>query len=522
MELVKKRIHMNKCDCKKSKQLTLDNDFNVPDAKADALAIIKEQGKANVEEVRYNGGKGVVKGTLEFSILYVGDESGRPVVDFAGSIPFEETVTMDDNCREDEISVRVRIDDLHSELINSRKLGIKAILNMEFVAESIFDGESATDIEDGADVLTREKSIPITQLVLCKKDTFRFRDEWNLPGTKESIEKILYQNVQICETDTRLMDGKISITGQVKCFLIYMTAEEPSQLEYYENLIPMSGTIECNGCNEGMIPHIEVGLHGSDIAIKEDSDGERRVMDLELVLDLFIKAYEEEELTFMTDFYSTSCELRPVFVDSYFENLLMKNNSKMRVVGKIKLPEAIHPLQIWNVDGALRVDSQKIVDNGLLVQGIIDVSAMYVLGDDSMPLGASKGIIPFEHLVEIDGVTPESKVLLGESLDQISGVMLGENEIEIKATLSFDVIAFEPITTPMIADYTKEELDMEKFSERPGLVGYMVKESECLWDIAKEFYTTCASIMELNEKESEELQPGEVLLLMNEMVPSAR
>ena len=79
---------MNKCNCRESRQITLDRDFNVPDAKPDALSIMKEQGNVQIEEVRMTEGRANVRGELMFQILYAVDGT-MPVCEMSGSIPFE-------------------------------------------------------------------------------------------------------------------------------------------------------------------------------------------------------------------------------------------------------------------------------------------------------------------------------------------------------------------------------------------------------------------------------------------------
>ena len=73
MNLITKRVHMNRCNGREVKQLTLDRDFNVPDARPDALQIMKEQGEVQIEEVHMMEGKASVKGLLHFQILYASD-----------------------------------------------------------------------------------------------------------------------------------------------------------------------------------------------------------------------------------------------------------------------------------------------------------------------------------------------------------------------------------------------------------------------------------------------------------------
>ena len=70
MELIKKNIHMNKLKCKSNLQLTLDDDFNVPDIKPDIDRIITQQGDIRINEIKAMNGKLLLKGVLEFNVLY--------------------------------------------------------------------------------------------------------------------------------------------------------------------------------------------------------------------------------------------------------------------------------------------------------------------------------------------------------------------------------------------------------------------------------------------------------------------
>lgn len=513
MELIKRRVHMNKCNCRNQVQITLSSDFNVPDAKADALSLIKEKGEITIDEVRFVSGKGTVRGKMDFSILYLGDEEGHPVCDLTGTIPFEEMMSLESACQDDDISVRFTIDDLRTELINSRKLGVKAIVTLEVAAEALYDGEGAVSLDGSEDVMMRKRTMDVTQMAICKKDTYRFRDEWSLPAGKAAIGKILYEDVMLMDMETRPVEDKINLRGQVKLFLLYMTDEEESKLEFYENTLPISGSVECNGCEETMVSQIQIGIHNKDLIVKEDEDGERRAIDLELVLDLMMKIYRQEEMEVLTDFYSTDHELKPVYTDSYFENLLMKNTGKCRVSGKISWAEGEQPLQIWNVSGALFIDRKEIVEGGVKISGVIDASILYVSGKEDIPLGSIKGSIPFEQLVEIRDIKNDSLVFLNGSIDQISAIMLGDNEAEVKAVAQLDVIAFDRVVLPMISDFTVAEIDKSVRNKAPGLIGYVVKSGESLWDIAKQYYTTMESIMELNGLENEDVQVGDMLLL---------
>ncbi len=516
MELIKQRVHMNRCNSRKNVRVTLDTDFNVPDIKPDARAIMQEKGEVVIEEIRILDGKANIKGALYFTLLYAGEDE-FPVCDLTGNIPINETVELGcDSTREDEISVHTSIEDLRGELINSRKFGVKAIINMEVLAEAVYDGEGAVDIEGDVPIYKRKKNLDITRLILSKKDTLRVRDECKLPGTKDTIGRILYDDVSLQEVETRIGEDKLMLTGEACLFLIYLSADETPQLNFYECTIPLSGEVNCGGCDENNVLQAEVGLHSRELEVKSDEDGEDRVIEVEIVLELDIKVFGEDKMELLTDFYSTKKECRPVFETSYFENLIMKNKSKSRVNGKVQLDSANPPLQIWKVSGEVRIDDKRIVEDGVEVEGVIDINVLYRSADDAVPLAASAGMLPFEQHIQIPDISQDCDLRMNAGIEQITGSLLGENEADIKAVVVIDVLALRNIEEPIIADFELSEMDCGARAKEPGLIGYVVKAGDELWNIAKQFYTTIDTIMEINGLESDVVKEGDVLLVMKE------
>lgn len=518
MELIKQRVHMNKCNCREGKQVTLDRDFNVPDAKPDALSIMKEQGNVQIEEVRMVDGRANVRGALVFQLLYAVDGE-LPVSEMKGEIPFEEMISLSCAEKDDELTVHAVLEDLRSEMINSRKLGIKAIITLEVAAETVCDGEGAVEIEDAEDILIKRKALDISRLVLSKKDTLRVRDEWKMPGTKDPIGQILYSDVRLGEVDYRMEENELQIEGQADVFVIYLGEGENPEMSFYENMIPVSGKVDCNGCEADMVPQVVTGIHSRDLEIKEDEDGESRVLDIELVLDFDIKVFGQDRLELLNDFYSTTVVCRPVYEDSYFENLIVQNKSKIRIGDKISTEEGRMPLQIWDVSGELRIDRREILENAVRVEGVVDVSVLYLTSDEQIPLASIKSSLPFEQVIEAEGIDESSNVWMRGMLEQINGTMIGEKEIEVKAVGAIDLIAFEHIEVPIISGYECEEIDWKARSEEPGIIGYVVQSGECLWDVAKRFFTTGEKIREINHMEKDEVQEGDVLLILKEVCP---
>jgi hypothetical protein len=509
---------MNKLKCKSSLQLTLDDDFNVPDVKPDIYKIIKEQGGVKINDVKMLNSKLMVKGSLYFNMLYLSDENQRPVHNISGEVPFEEVIQLNDTCAGDDAIVNWELEDLSTGIINSRKISVKSIVRLAVLVEELYDEATAVSVEGDDNVEFISKNITVTNIAVDKKDTFRVKDQVHLPSNKGNIAEILYSELELRNTEVRLQEDRFSVKGELLAFILYSSEDEENPIDYMETEIPFSSVIECNGCSEDMIEDIDFSILSRNIDIMPDMDGEERILDIEAVIEMGIKIFEEEDLELLNDVYSPHCELTPVMKEANYENLLVKNNSKVRVYDRVKVPSN-QPgvLQICHSSGAVKIDEINLGENELEVNGVLEVQILYICADDNRPFNSIKGIIPFAQVIEVRGIKSNSIYNVKSTLEQLSVMMLDSEEIEVKAGIGLNAIVFDIIREPIITDLKVTELDYEKLREMPSMVGYIVKNQDSLWTIAKKFYTTRGRIMELNHLEEETIKPGDKLLIMKKV-----
>jgi len=238
------------------------------------------------------------------------------------------------------------------------------------------------------------------------------------------------------------------------------------------------------------------------------------MVDVEVVIDMAIKMYEEEELELLNDVYSPYKDLVPVMKEANYESLLVKNNSKVRVNDRIRVaagqPEI---LQICHASGDIRLDDLEVTDSGLEVSGVMEVQILYICPDDKRPLNSIKGIIPFNQTIEARGIRQDSIYRVKPSLEQLSVMALDGEEMEVKAGIGLSSIIFNSLTEPIIADVEEHELDYDKLKSMPSMVGYVVKNNDSLWTIAKKYYSTVDKLKELNDLADDNVRPGEKLLI---------
>ena len=515
MELLKKNIHMNKLKCKSALQLTLDDDFNVPDIKPDIDRIITQQGDIRIDEIKSMNGKLLIKGELYFNVLYFSQDDARPIHNISGEIPFDEVINMELTCVDDEPIVRWNLEDLSTGLINSRKLSVRSIVSINVSVEDLYDEETGVMVEGPEDVQYISKKIELTDISINKKDTFRIKDEILIPTNKGNIESILFSAVRMNNMEVRLLEDKFSIKGELSVFVLYASDSEENPIEYYETEIPFGGTIDCSGCNEDMIEDITFRILNKNIEVRPDDDGEERIIDLEVILEMNIKVYEIQEPEILCDVYSPCKEIIPVIREAVYENLVVKNNSKYRVADRIRVPDnQPRILQICYSDGDIKIDDIIPSSTELQVEGIIDMNILYISEDDLMPLSSLKGAIPFTQIVEVKGMKPDSSFDIRPNIDQLSVMMLDGDEIEVKAVMNLNTIVFDKVVEPIIADIEMADLDIEKLQSMPGIIGYVVKKNDSLWNIAKKYYTTVDTIMAINDLEDDNIKEGDKLIIM--------
>ncbi len=518
MELVRKNIHMNRQKGKSVVQLTLDDDFIVPDIKPDMDKIIEERGDINIQDVKVSDKRIIVSGILNFNILYLGDGDSKPIHNIEGKIPFEEIVNMDEALEGDSCTINWEIEDLSTSIINSRKLSVKALLTLLGTVENIYDEETAVGVGENENVLSMNKNINISQIAINKKDTYRIKDELTIPANKPNMFEILFNDVNIRNSEVRLLADKINVKGDIQIFILYSGEEDDNPVQYIEMELPFNGMVDCNGSNEDMISNICLNIVNKEIEIKPDADGEERVIGLEIVLELDIKAYEDEQLEILNDVYASNKELIPSYNKAHYENLIVKNNFKTRVVDRLKIDKnQAKIMQICHASGSIKVDDAQIVDNGIEVEGAIYVHLLYIAADDKRPLNAVKGMIPFSVIVDAKGISKSCTYDIKPMLEQVNANMIDSEEIEIRASINLNTLVFDKIVEDIIVDVKEENLDMKKLQEMPGIVGYIVKAGDSLWKIAKKYHTTVDNLKQTNELDSDLIKPGDRLIIIKQV-----
>lgn len=516
MELKKESVRALRVKSKASSQVTFDEDYNVPDIKPDVGRMIQSKGDVAMEEVRLSDGRAFLRGSLNVDLLYVGEEEGK-IYSLSAKLPMEEIINLEGIAGGDKMCLKWEIEDLSLYVIHSRKLNIKAIVTFYAVVDESAEIRIPASVGDES-ISVRKKKVRLMSLYVHKKDTMRVKEDIQLVSNRPNIRELLWHTIEARGIDLRPEDNVVKVKGELAVFVLYVGDDEGNPLQWLEYSLPFGGEVECPDCREELIPNIEVSMIHQGIDVKPDSDGEERIFQADVVLELDMKMYKEEEHDLVLDVYTPFKECVLHGKKEVLDSLLVRNSSKCRLTDRVEVKETQGKvLQICHSMGRVKIDKSAIVDDGILVEGIVLLKVLYIIGNDDMPFYSMETVIPFTHVAEARGITKDCTYFLRTDMEQLSTTMVDSNELEVKATVGINVLVLNSREEMIIEKVEEQPLDRNKIQNMPGITVYMTAAGDTMWDIAKRFYTTVDEICRINELEGEEVKPGQPLLLVKKV-----
>ena len=517
MELVKRNVHMDCLKCKASTQIALEDDVNISDSRPDALKLIMDRGNVVIEEVRVTDDHVGVKGKLNFGILYLAEGKTADVAAMEGSIPFEEQLYMDGAQSGDNVGVTWEIEDLTVGLINSRKFSVQSVLLIRAVCEEIRDEETAVELSGNEPVEYRKKTLDIASMAIKKKDIFRIKEEVEIPGSFPNILSLIWWDIEPSEVEFKLVEDKINLQGEVRAFFLYRGEGEEGEICHYETTMPFSGSLDCNGAREGMIPEIRYTAEGREAAMRPDLDGEERIITFEICLNLDVCAYEEEQIDILSDVYGVVQEASVSEREASFRKLVGRSSGKMKLAGHFEAQEGEQIVKVLHTCAAAQISGTSVREDGIVVEGFLNLQILYESVNEDARYGMLKESIPFQYVLEAENVDESCNYPLQTNVEQITVSVIDGREVDLKCVLFFHTNIFREWKERIVESISLSELDNDKIASLPGIAVYAVREGESLWDIGKRYYVPVSVLRQTNELATDEVKPGDRILIVKNM-----
>ncbi|MCD7982230.1 MAG: DUF3794 domain-containing protein [Clostridiales bacterium] len=517
MDFVKTQIQMERKKGAVSAQASFDEAYNLPDYLPDIYSVILAGGEIRLDEVRPGSGQVAVKGAVLFRVLYKTDQNEWKISSLNGEIPFQETLSAPELGEFDMVSTEPVLEDLSVQIANSRKLNIRALIELKAVIRERYDIEAPTGTEPEvpSEVLTEEKEF--LELRYCGRENCHIREEIRVPSNKPNIRQSLWQQAQVFGVNERISAGMIEIEGEIEAFLVYVSEEDDS-LQWFTAKVPFRCEFEIPEADSAMIPSVGIRIQSLTCSVGSDEDGESRVIWADADLSADVRLYQERRQELIRDIYALDRRLVLKKEVVSVPVLRRKNESKCRVNDTVQIESrGSDILQICAGFGSAQTDRIRIAEDGIQTEGAVRIRILYLTDNDSAPLEAAEGVIPFQHLIEIPGIRPQDEVELRHSLETLSFLMKNGREAEVQAVVSLQALVSGTCELELICEIQEEDFKIEELNTQPSIVGLTLDEEDSLWEIAKKYHTTREQIRQMNQLENDHIRRGMKILLIKQL-----
>lgn len=521
MEIIKKNITIDRKMGKENSQILIEGDIIVPDIKPDINIVLETNATAYIDNKEIINERISFKGNMDINVLFISKGESKEIQSMSSTYPINDFINMENLDKSMTVFTSLSISNLDYKLINDRKVSFRVLIDVVAEVLAKNDIEIVSNIEGLDERQLKLTRANVNKLVCSKFDRFNIKDEAEISTVKPNIKEILNMNLSIMNKDVKVFSNKVTITGDIKMCVLYKGEEEGEIVTYFEQEIPFNGSIEVDGADEGMIADVKLEIQDSNTSISQNADGEDRIVALDTHIGCNIKVNCEQEMTVLEDAYALDKELVIQKSIQIYPQFVCKNKNQATIKDVIKLEnDCPEVLQVLKVTGNTIIDNIQIMDNKVIVDGIIECKLLYIANDDNYPLYFTNAIIPYSQAIDAKGTKADISIVdINATLETISVNIVSDKDVEFRVIANFDTTITNENEISFITEVETYDIDRERLDKIASMTVYILEEKDTLWNLAKKFNTLVPDIMELNEIEDEiNLKIGQKLLILKNII----
>ncbi len=500
--------HMDK---RTESQSVVEEAVNLPENKPDMEDILFFHGQVVTEENKPGTDVVNARGYLCYRVLYRTLEAGGRLVPLEGRIPLEERIYADGITPSNQVTVFANPEDFRIRMVHARKLNVRALLSWRMEAPKRQLVHFPTDVQGEENTKVCKETWNVTEQICEKKETIKIGEEIKLPSEYPNIFQILYYDVLGKDLDCRPGEGACTVSGEYSVWVLYEA--ENHSMRAFETKVPYEGKVECDEAVSDMQCSLRVISQDIKLQPMTDSDNEERIFRLDVNLSLEIKGYKERKLDVVTDVYSTKNNTECTYQEERINTSRQMAKGIARTAQNITVDAEEKPIQhILCYKGLLVTGKEEQKNEGLLIQAGVLVTVLYTTGEEEKPYKTIEQLIPLDYVLENVGEEGEKDGVSGQ-LTELSVEKVTEKELSIRVEVCYRKESVWEEKKMILNHIEESKMDAKQRKSMPAIVIYTVAPGDTLWKIGKKYKISTDRIMERNHMTSDEIYPGDRLLI---------
>lgn len=491
VETSRERITINKLVCERTETIFVEDDIIVPDSKPDILSVISTTGNICIYKKEIIDEKIKIDGNINAYIMYLADNAQDNVRGMEVNLDFSKNLSAQ-NCNSDMLlDINFKIKSINCNVINGRKINVKAEVIVIYKVYANDDVELINDITNNDDIQILKDSVKVNSLVGCG-NTKAYVKETIMIDETDNLAEILKININMVDKDIKTSYNKVLSKAEAEIKIMYLT--EDNKIATVTNRIPIVGFIDIQNVSDDNI--CDTNFQVRNMIIKPNNAQEHSIY-VELEVEVSCMAYEEKDLNLLKDLYSPleslNCTKKHITAVSNKVNRTEKCEIKETVnvhdLGENGLIDAFCEPKITNVSKL----NSKVIYEG-------ELQADFVFTNVNNQVNSQTTIIPFEFTV--DGVANAENTNIDTDLEMGAQDFVVKNggDITIDVNVLFNMNMYQNENLEILDGI--EEVDSRNFEDY-SLIIYIVKKGDTLWNIAKKLNSTVDDIVRANGIEDE-------------------
>ena len=520
VELIKKPITLDDMTKKESVQVIKERDLIVPDGKPDLQSIIQLDGQVCIDQIDVSQDRVMYRGRINVCILYRTIGNSKCIHTMKNTIPIEDFVIIDGVNKDQRVDFDCRIEHMSYNIMNERKVNVKAIMSVDVAATGCKDTTVITDIHADGPIETKEEEIEIVSLYTEKEDKIIVKEDLTVPSSKACIGEILKSVVNIQDEQIKRTESEVKYNGMIEVVTMYKAAGDDDNIEIVTHRVPFEGSIESPQEDDEMYIDCQLDVDTSYMQVTPDYDGEDRIIECEFIVTAKYSNYNKSKYDTIADVYCPGKKVKTKEKQLNYMNLKDKKHVCIPKKEAITVEDDLGETpEVFSIDIKPTIEDKEYKDGMLIVNGILEIKIICLCKmPDSNEIQTMINVVPFNQEIEV--AKSNGRLILNPSVDvkDINVYAQTKKEIVLEYLLDCMVELYEEANLNVLEEIELEEMTKEEMDAYPSMTVYQVKKGDDLWGLAKRYNTTVKDIQELNDIEMpDNLREGQKIIILKKV-----
>lgn len=502
VETVKESLSVNKLVATKKELVMVEGDMIVPDSKPDILNTISTSGMVCVYKKEVLDGKVRVDGNINTYIMYMADDEKDKIRGINTTLDFSETIQIPNVNDEMSCKVTTNLKSIEAKVINGRKVGIKAMVDIEVNVYSNEVIAIVNSIPDAEGIQMLQESLMVNSLVGTGDNKIFAKDTINI-NVEDNLAEILKAGVEIGNKDVKISYNKVLTKADAEIKILYLT--EDNRIGTINSNVPIVGFIDIQDVNENNICDVDYEIR--NIVLKPNSAQEHSIY-IEIEIGVYVNVFEEKEISLIQDLYS------PLENLEFNQRKIATISDKKMVSDILQIREKINlddfgDKNIIDVDVIPKIEKEHRKESKIIYEGELNIN--FILANGDLQVETRSVNIPFDYSVDnfenSENLVTDMEVFVKNQdfIVQDAGVVNCNIDLEM---------CMNSYKTSNLNVIDEIQTNGEREEEDYSIIMYIVKKGDTLWKIAKKFGSTVDDIARTNGIEDENMiMPGQKLFI---------